>query len=111
MAKNRRKRRQQHGSAWHWKQTDAWYFTEPGTRKRVPLFDENGERIRGENNKEAARVALARIRVADELRSPGPPVSDEWIVAKVCDVVRWLRRQPIDTDLSLSLLSSELTAS
>jgi len=24
MARNRKQRRQQHGSAWHWKQTDSW---------------------------------------------------------------------------------------
>ena len=33
-------RRQSHGPAWHWKQTDAWYYTLAGTKKRVPLFDE-----------------------------------------------------------------------
>lgn len=70
MARNRKQRRQQHGSAWHWKQTDAWYYTEPGTKKRVPLFDEKGERIRGKENKEAACTALARIKVADELSTP-----------------------------------------
>jgi hypothetical protein len=86
MARNRKQRRQQHGSAWHWKQTDSWYFTEPGTKKRVPLFDEEGERIRGKENKEAARVALARIKVTDELSTPAPLASDEWTVAKACDV-------------------------
>ncbi len=67
MARNRKQRRQQHGSAWHWKQTDCWYYTEPGAKKRVPLFDEQGERIRGKENKDAARTALARIKAADEL--------------------------------------------
>lgn len=86
MARKRKKRRQQHGSAWHWKQTDSWYYTESGTKKRVPLLDEKGERIRGKENKEAARVALARIKVADELSMPSPAVSKEWNVAKVCDV-------------------------
>ncbi|MBI1311623.1 hypothetical protein GC176_10040 [bacterium] len=86
MARTRKSRRQQHGSAWHWKQTDCWYFTEPGTRKRVSLFDENGERIRGKDNKEAARLSLARIRLADELSPATTPQSDCWIVARVCDV-------------------------
>ncbi|MEK6237657.1 MAG: hypothetical protein N2C14_23360, partial [Planctomycetales bacterium] len=87
MARNRKQRRQQHGSAWHWKQTDCWYYTEPGAKKRVPLFDEKGERIRGKENKEAARTALARIQVADELSTPAAhPTSDEWTVAKTCDV-------------------------
>ena len=76
MARNRKKRRQQHGSAWHWRQTDAWYYTEPGTKKRVPLFDEKGERIRGKENKETARMALARIKVGDELSASAPPASD-----------------------------------
>jgi hypothetical protein len=40
-------RRQSHGSAWHWRQTDGWYYTLPGTKKRVPLLDEGGTRIRG----------------------------------------------------------------
>jgi hypothetical protein len=77
MARNRKQRRQQHGSAWHWKQTDVWYYTEPGTKKRVSLFDENGERIRGKQNRESARIALARIKVADELIAPSPPASDD----------------------------------
>jgi hypothetical protein len=24
------------GSAWHWKQTDCWGYTPPGTKQRVP---------------------------------------------------------------------------
>ncbi|MBI3464641.1 MAG: hypothetical protein HY000_16540 [Planctomycetes bacterium] len=44
-------RRQAHGSAWHWKQTDGWYYTLAGTKKRMPLFDEDGQRIRGLGNK------------------------------------------------------------
>ncbi len=86
MARTRKQRRQSHGSAWHWKQTDCWYYTEPGTKKRVPLLDEQGERIRGKANKEAARRALARIKLADELASPSPAASGEWTVARVCDV-------------------------
>ncbi len=38
MGRKRKQRRQPHGSAWHWKQTDCWYYTRPGTKKRVPLF-------------------------------------------------------------------------
>jgi len=34
------KRRQARGSAWHWRQTDCWYYTQPGTKKRMPLVDE-----------------------------------------------------------------------
>ena len=86
MAKKRRKRRQSQGSAWHWKQTDCWYYTQTGTKKRIPLFDEKGERIRGRESKEAARRAMARVRLADELTEPSPTASKEWTVAKVCDL-------------------------
>lgn len=86
MGKKRVKRRQQHGSAWHWKQTDCWYYTEPGTRKRVPLFDEKGERVRGKENKEAARMALARAKLADELQPTQRRDEGDWSVARVCDV-------------------------
>ncbi|HUQ68396.1 MAG TPA: hypothetical protein VM165_02665 [Planctomycetaceae bacterium] len=40
----RKFRRQQHGSAWHWKQTDCWYYTLPGTKQRVSLLDEHPSR-------------------------------------------------------------------
>ena len=63
MARKRKQRRQQHGSAWHWKQTDCWYYTMPSTKKRVALFDEDGQRIRGKRNKEAAEIALAKEKL------------------------------------------------
>jgi len=81
----RKKRRQSHGSAWHWKQTDTWYFTQPNTRKRIPLADEKGIRIRGKENKDAAQLALARIRLSNELQPAIQPTS-QWTVAKVFDV-------------------------
>jgi integrase len=80
-------RRQQHGSAWHWKQTDSWYYTLPGTRRRVALFDEDGNRIRGKENKEKARLALARVRLAAEDQAESPvsaAATGPWLVAKVC---------------------------
>lgn len=82
MGGKRKKRRQSHGSAWHWKQTDSWYYTMPGTKQRVPLFDENGQRIRGKVNKEAAEVALAREKLtwADQNDAGNGP----WLVARVC---------------------------
>ncbi len=84
MARNR-KRRQAHGSAWHWRQTDAWYITEPGTRKRIPLFDGKGNRIRGRGNKEAAQLALARLKLQGESSDPAPALEDG-TVARVFDV-------------------------
>ena len=47
MGRKRKRRRQPHGAAWHWRQTDCWYCTVPGTKERVPLFHETGKRIRG----------------------------------------------------------------
>ena len=64
MGRKRKVRRQSHGSAWHWQQTDCWYYTMPGTRKRVALFDEDGQRIRGKGNKEAAEISLANEKLA-----------------------------------------------
>jgi len=59
--------------------------TQPGTRKRVPLLDDKGERIRGRENKEAARLALARLKLQGELGDPPARVSGDWTVARVCD--------------------------
>ncbi|MFH1919009.1 MAG: hypothetical protein ABIP48_03860, partial [Planctomycetota bacterium] len=85
MGRKRKRRRQTHGSAWHWKQTDCWYFTMPGTRKRVPLFDEDGERIRGNEGKEAAELALARERLTWEDEGHKTPNGDgPWLVVRVC---------------------------
>jgi integrase len=84
MGRNRRQRRQQHGSAWHWKQTDCWYYTQPGTKKRLPLFDESGRRIRGKENQDAAETALAKTKVAAESDSANPGGQQRWLVAKVC---------------------------
>jgi integrase len=85
-ARRRNSRRQSHGSAWHWRQTDSWYFTLPGTKKRVPLHDEDGHRIRGVENKQAAQLALARVKLAGEWQptSAFPTSNEEWLVAKVC---------------------------
>ena len=85
MARKRKARRQSHGSAWHWKQTDCWYYTLPSTRKRVPLFGEDGERIRGKENREAAEHALAKEKLA--WNGDGNGAADEngdWLVARVC---------------------------
>jgi integrase len=85
-AGRKKSRRQQHGSAWHWTQTDCWYYTLPGSKKRIPLFNEDGERIRGKENKEAARLAMARARLAaSDASTPvvvEPP--ETWLVAQVC---------------------------
>jgi integrase len=84
MGRSRKQRRQQHGSAWHWKQTDCWYYTSPGTKKRMPLFDENGQRIRGKENQEVAETALAKVKVANDSDSAGTIGRERWLVAKIC---------------------------
>jgi integrase len=81
------RRRQRHGSAWYWRQTDCWYYTPKGTKKRVPLVDDNGKRIRGKDNKQAAALALARAKLATDWRpepaeAPAAP-QEQWLVAKV----------------------------
>ena len=85
MGRKAKKRRQSHGSAWHWKQTDCWYFTIPGTKKRVALFNKDGERIRGKENREAAEISFAREKISwgDESGSL-PNAGGEWLVARVC---------------------------
>ena len=83
VARTRKQLRGGHGSAWHWTQTDCWYYTLPGTKKRMPLFDEQGNRIRGDDNRELAEDALARVKLAGELQS-GRPENQEWLVARVC---------------------------
>jgi integrase len=83
--KKRGSRRQSHGSAWHWRQTDSWYYTLPGTKRRVPLLDESGKRIRGKQNKQAADLALARIKLSGDWQPTIEPAADgNWLVARVC---------------------------
>lgn len=81
-------RRRRRGSAWHWKQTDAWYYTPPGSKRRVALRDQRGRTIRGLNNKEAARLALARVRLQQGLKPNVEPEtvvsSPTLVVAQVC---------------------------
>jgi integrase len=84
MGRPRKQRRNAHGSAWHWKQTDCWYYTLPGTKKRMPLFDENGERVRGRDQQQLAEQALARLQLSGDSNGPGPVAAPDWIVARVC---------------------------
>ena len=85
MGRPRKQRRKPHGSAWHWKQTDCWYFTPPGTTQRVPLVDEDGNRVRGKENRKAAELALARVKVQGKWRPTAEPAEQgQWLVARVC---------------------------
>ena len=69
MGKRRKQRRQSHGSARHRKQTDCWYYTLPGTRKRVPLFDEDVE--------ESARGMMWRVYSSKTDKTRKIPVRPE----------------------------------
>ncbi|MEX0586915.1 MAG: hypothetical protein WD176_09735, partial [Pirellulales bacterium] len=89
MAEAKTKRRQRQGSAWYWKQTDCWYYTPQGTKQRQPLLDEQGNRLRGQGNKQAAQLALARVRLKQGLTPVSesaivPAASEAWLVARVC---------------------------
>lgn len=57
----------------------------PGTKTRMPLFDEHGGRIQGKENKIAAEVALAKEKLtwADE-DDAAVIGSGQWLVARVC---------------------------
>ncbi len=102
MARKTKQRRQSHGSAWHWKQTDCWYYTLPGTKKRIALFDDQGERIRGKENKEAAEISLAREKLAwDSESNDGPALGQPWLVARVCsDYLVYTERSQNDGSVS-----------
>jgi len=90
----KRKRRQSHGSAWHWRQTDCWYCTLPGTKKRVGLFDADGQRVRGPDNREAAELALARLKLSGaDWPAEAAPDHGNWVVARVCsDYLQYCER-------------------
>lgn len=108
MGRTRKKRRGAQGSAWHWKQTDCWYFTLPGSKKRMPLFDQQGERIRGPENREAAEDALARVKLAGASQSTSPE-GGEWLVARVCsDYLRYCQRSVASGSMSATHQASSI---
>ena len=85
MGENGKRRRQRRGAPWYWKQTNCWYYTTPGTKKRVPLAAEDGKRVRGKENRQAAELALARVKLAGQWRPTAAPAGEgEWLVGKVC---------------------------
>lgn len=107
----RKKRRQSHGSAWHWKQTDSWYYTLSGTKKRMPLFDEDGVRIRGKENKEAARLAMARVKLAGKWQPEGlqSASTEEWVVARVCsEYIQYCERGVANVTISKGHLENTI---
>ncbi|MBL9084766.1 MAG: tyrosine-type recombinase/integrase [Planctomycetales bacterium] len=91
-------RRRSRGAAWYWQQTDTWYYTPRGTKKRETLRDEKGRPIRGLQSKHAAQLALARIRITQgmvpaEGAEESMPAKHEPLVAEVCaDYIRHCER-------------------
>ncbi|MCE9605986.1 MAG: hypothetical protein K8U03_13910, partial [Planctomycetia bacterium] len=83
MGRHRKPRRNQHGSARHWRQTHCWYYMLPGTKKRMLLFDEQGGRARGKEGQRIAEHALARAKLLGELNCSAA-VDTDWIVARAC---------------------------
>ncbi len=72
------KRRRPRGSAWYWKQTDTWYYTPPSTKSRVPLVDEAGTRIRGEQLRGLLALVVLGVCgkfVFDLFATPADPYS------------------------------------
>lgn len=102
MATNGKRQRRPRGSAWHWRQTDGWYYTPPDTKKRVPLVDDGGKPIRGKNNRQAAELALARVKVAGQWRPTAEPAAkDDWLVAKACSgYIQYCRRGAVNGSIS-----------
>jgi integrase len=107
MDSNGTPRRQRRGSAWYWKQTRCWYYTPPGTKQRVPLLDEDGQRVRGKDNRKGAELALARVKLARQWRPTAATADrEEWLVARVCS--QYLKR--CQTRMAAGALSSEYAA-
>ncbi len=102
MSKPSKVSRQRHGQAWHWMQTDCWYFTPPGTKRRVRLFAEDGKGIRGKENRADADLALARMKASGRWRPTAEPSKEgEWIVAEVCSkYIEYCRRGASNGTLS-----------
>ncbi|ADB18376.1 hypothetical protein Psta_3721 [Pirellula staleyi DSM 6068] len=103
MSKERQRRRSR-GSAWYWKQTDCWYYTAPGSQKRVRLLALDGTPIRGATCRKEAELSLARERTSDRWQCESTEeVTAAWSVGRVCseyiaECERRLRQGSIGTD-------------
>jgi hypothetical protein len=100
MANTGRRRRGHRGAAWYWSQTDCWYYTPTGTKRRVPLVDDDGKRIRGKGNRSSAMLAVARAKLATDWRPEPQAVPDQanrgtpWLVAGVCsEYIEWTQKR------------------
>ena len=68
----------------------------------MALFDEDGQRIRGKENKQAAQMALARVKVAGDWHPEADPATpEEWLVARVCsEYIQYCERGVINGTIS-----------
>jgi len=101
------RQRRSRGRAWYWQQTDTWYFTPPGTKKRVRLVDTGGRPIRGRDNSQLAELALAQV-ITDGNWLPTPEQNQTRVVqvAKICS--RFLEH--CETRLKHGTISSDYHA-
>ena len=53
------------------------------TKKRAALFDEQGQRIRGKENREAASIALARERLTWDAETATMPVVNRHVLPRI----------------------------
>jgi len=60
----------------------------------VLLFDERGQSVRGKDQKQAAELALARLKVSGKWRPTPVPTGDpQWLVARMCsDYLQYCER-------------------
>lgn len=69
----------------------------------MPLFDDDGNRIRGIANKKAAQLAFARVKLGRQWQpTPEQPVRpQEWLVAKVCsEYIQYCERGVVNGTIS-----------
>ncbi len=110
MRKPRQQHRYPHGAPWYWKQSNYWYCTLPGTKKRIAQFDENGQRIRGKGNQFTADLAFARLKIAgDEGFDAALNGQGEWLVARVAsDYIQYCERGIVTGTISKDYRDSSL---
>ncbi|MEK6237961.1 MAG: tyrosine-type recombinase/integrase [Planctomycetales bacterium] len=78
-------RRRSRGGAWRWRQTDCWYYTPLGTKRRVRILDEAGRPIRGKDRRKEADLALARVKASGDWRPTSEGTEQgQRLVAEVC---------------------------
>jgi hypothetical protein len=94
MGRPYKQRRRPDGAAWYWKQTDCRCYTLPGTKKRIGLFDEEGQRIRPSRRGATAATEACLAKLSPEQRAAArwhrtdvsagyPQVCAEWLAEPI----------------------------